>query len=303
MLRETPQVPQTLAQHLDRHFAKLSSIGAQPDGSISRIAFGDAESAAMAYVRSEAEAFGCVGRYDGIGNLVVSAPVERRRRVLVWAPTSTRSRTAAITTEPPASSPDSNACASWARSRPTASWASTSWSGAERSTRSTPSTRAASAAFGLSETHVLHNRFGRPLAALCHTLPGLRSELHRRGQADLRERLHRLDRRLPRAAHRTGRAARAGGGARSASSRASPAIAASSSPSKAASTIRERRRWDAATAATSTWRWHTSRCASTSSRRASARPIRTSCRPSASSTPTPRSTPSCRTSTATPSRR
>lgn len=72
-----------LEQQLERHFAKLGTIGIQPDGSISRIAFSDEESAAIAYVRSEGEAFGLEGRYDEVGNLILSTPFERARRLLV----------------------------------------------------------------------------------------------------------------------------------------------------------------------------------------------------------------------------
>lgn len=73
----------SLTQNLERHFDKLATIGNQPDGSISRIAFSDEESAAMAYLRSEGESFGLVGRYDGIGNLILSTPDDLPRRVLV----------------------------------------------------------------------------------------------------------------------------------------------------------------------------------------------------------------------------
>lgn len=71
-----------LERQIDRHFAKLATIGNQADGSISRIAFSDAESEAMAYVRAEGEAFGLAGRYDGIGNLLLSTPGEHPRRIL-----------------------------------------------------------------------------------------------------------------------------------------------------------------------------------------------------------------------------
>lgn len=71
------------AERIDLHFARLQTIGVQPDGSISRIAWTDAESAAMAYVRSEGEAFGLVGRYDPVGNLILSLPGDFERRILV----------------------------------------------------------------------------------------------------------------------------------------------------------------------------------------------------------------------------
>jgi N-carbamoyl-L-amino-acid hydrolase len=72
-----------LERRIERHFAKLSTIGKEVDGSISRIAFSDQESAAMAYVRAEGEAFGLAGRYDGIGNLLLSTPGDHQRRILV----------------------------------------------------------------------------------------------------------------------------------------------------------------------------------------------------------------------------
>jgi len=71
------------AERIESHFARLSTIGVQIDGSISRIAWTDAESTAMAYVRSEGEAFGLKGRYDPVGNLILSLPGEYRRRLLV----------------------------------------------------------------------------------------------------------------------------------------------------------------------------------------------------------------------------
>jgi N-carbamoyl-L-amino-acid hydrolase len=70
-------------QNLERHIAKLGTIGVQLDGSITRLAFSDAESAAMAYVRAEGEAFGLEGHYDGIGNLLLSTPGQFQRRLLV----------------------------------------------------------------------------------------------------------------------------------------------------------------------------------------------------------------------------
>jgi len=73
----------TPADHIDSHFSRLATIGVQPDGSISRIAWTDAESTAMAYVRSEGESFGLIGRYDSIGNLVLSLPGDHKHRLLV----------------------------------------------------------------------------------------------------------------------------------------------------------------------------------------------------------------------------
>ncbi len=73
----------SLIESLERHFAKLATIGIQADGSISRLAFSDAESAAMAYIRAEGESFGLEGHYDGIGNLVLSMPGGHQRRILI----------------------------------------------------------------------------------------------------------------------------------------------------------------------------------------------------------------------------
>jgi len=73
----------TDADHIDNHFSRLATIGVQPDGSISRIAWTDPESTAMAYVRSEGESFGLVGRYDAVGNLVLSLPGKHEKRILV----------------------------------------------------------------------------------------------------------------------------------------------------------------------------------------------------------------------------
>ena len=73
----------TTAEHVEAHFARLATIGVQPDGSISRIAWTDPESSAIAYIRSEGEAFGLVGRYDPVGNLVLSLPGKHEKRILV----------------------------------------------------------------------------------------------------------------------------------------------------------------------------------------------------------------------------
>ncbi len=72
-----------LVRLLEQHVMKLGTIGVQPDGSITRLAFSDDESAAMAYLRAEGETFGLKGRYDGIGNLILSLPGEFDRRILV----------------------------------------------------------------------------------------------------------------------------------------------------------------------------------------------------------------------------
>lgn len=73
----------SLDDRLKRHFAKLATLGVQPDGSISRIAYSDAESSAIGYIRAEGEAFGLEGRYDAVGNLVLSLPGNQPRRLLV----------------------------------------------------------------------------------------------------------------------------------------------------------------------------------------------------------------------------
>jgi N-carbamoyl-L-amino-acid hydrolase len=73
----------SLPEQLGLHFAKLGTIGIEPDGSISRIAYSDEESAAMAYVRAQGEAFGLAGTYDPVGNLLLRMPGDSRRRVLV----------------------------------------------------------------------------------------------------------------------------------------------------------------------------------------------------------------------------
>lgn len=72
-----------LAAQLERHFAKLHTIGIEPDGSISRIAYTDEESAAFAYIRAEGESFGLAGHYDGVGNLILSTPGNVKKRYLV----------------------------------------------------------------------------------------------------------------------------------------------------------------------------------------------------------------------------
>jgi len=81
--RSAPAPDLGIVGNLERHVAKLATIGVQPDGSISRIAWTEPESAAVAYVRSEGEAFGLIGRYDTIGNLILSTPDEHPRRMLM----------------------------------------------------------------------------------------------------------------------------------------------------------------------------------------------------------------------------
>jgi N-carbamoyl-L-amino-acid hydrolase len=75
--------PGSLPQRLERHFAKLATFGNQPDGSISRIAYSDEESAAMAYIRAQGEALGLEGGYDPVGNLILRMPGPAARRLLV----------------------------------------------------------------------------------------------------------------------------------------------------------------------------------------------------------------------------
>jgi len=72
-----------LVQRIEQHFNKLGTIGIQPDGSITRMAWSDEESAAMAYVRAEGEAFGLEGSYDGVGNLLLSTPGTPEKRYLL----------------------------------------------------------------------------------------------------------------------------------------------------------------------------------------------------------------------------
>ncbi len=72
-----------LQRRIEQHFAKLATIGIEQDGSITRLAYSDEESAAMAYVRAAGEAHGLVGRYDGVGNLILSTPEGASRRFLI----------------------------------------------------------------------------------------------------------------------------------------------------------------------------------------------------------------------------
>lgn len=74
---------ESLALRLERHFAKLATIGIQPDGSITRIAYSDEESEAMAYIRARGEAMGLEGGYDPVGNLILRMPGRASRRLLV----------------------------------------------------------------------------------------------------------------------------------------------------------------------------------------------------------------------------
>jgi N-carbamoyl-L-amino-acid hydrolase len=72
-----------LAEQLERHFAKLNTIGIEPDGAISRVAYSEEESTAIAYVRAEGESFGLIGHYDGVGNLILGTPGTTQKRLLV----------------------------------------------------------------------------------------------------------------------------------------------------------------------------------------------------------------------------
>lgn len=82
-----PEMPEAadeaLVQRIDQHFNKLGTIGIQPDGSITRMAWSDEESAAMAYIRGEGEAFGLEGSYDAVGNLLLSTPGDHDKRYLL----------------------------------------------------------------------------------------------------------------------------------------------------------------------------------------------------------------------------
>lgn len=148
-----------LSRSLERHFAKLATIGNGPDGSISRIAYSDEESAAMAYLRAEGEAFGLRGRYDAVGNLILSTPDDLPRRVLVGSH---------LDSVPAGGNYDGSAglvaglealrellTSNGARRRGVDLVA---WRGEEYTFNAVY--KGSSAAFGVSETHILHNRYG-----------------------------------------------------------------------------------------------------------------------------------------------
>jgi hydantoinase/carbamoylase family amidase len=82
-MRHSADELHSLPVRLGQHFAKLATIGIQPDGSISRIAYFDEESAAMAYVRAQGESLGLEGSYDPVGNLILRMPGDAERRILV----------------------------------------------------------------------------------------------------------------------------------------------------------------------------------------------------------------------------
>ncbi len=72
-----------LQRWIEQHFAKLGTIGIEADGSITRLAYSDEESAAMAYVRAAGEAHGLIGHYDGVGNLILSTPEGAKQRFMI----------------------------------------------------------------------------------------------------------------------------------------------------------------------------------------------------------------------------
>ncbi|MCA8952110.1 MAG: hydantoinase/carbamoylase family amidase [Planctomycetes bacterium] len=144
------------AQHIESHLARLATIGVQPDGSISRIAWTDAESSAIAMVRSEGEAFGLEGRYDRIGNLILALPGGHERRMLVGSH---------LDSVPRGGNYDGAAgvIAGLEAMRPLVAEAESFragidlvvWRGEEHTYNAVY--KGSAAAFGCSETHVLHN--------------------------------------------------------------------------------------------------------------------------------------------------
>jgi len=147
------------AEHIQSHFARLASIGVQPDGSISRIAWTDAESTAIAYVRSEGEAFGLVGRYDPIGNLILSTPGEQQKRVLVGSHMDSVPHggnfdgAAGIVAGLEAIRPLVGECEKFQ-----AGIDLVVWRGEEHTYNAVY--KGSATAFGSSETHILHNVYG-----------------------------------------------------------------------------------------------------------------------------------------------
>jgi N-carbamoyl-L-amino-acid hydrolase len=148
-----------LSRNLERHFAKLATIGNATDGSIWRIAYSDDESAALAYLRSEGEAFGMRGRYDAVGNLILSTPDDHERRVLVGSH---------MDSVPAGGNYDGSAgLVSGLEAIRQLMDAGTklrlgidlvAWRGEEYTFNAVY--KGSCAAFGLSETHILHNRYG-----------------------------------------------------------------------------------------------------------------------------------------------
>lgn len=149
----------TLADRLESHVSRLGTIGVNPDGSISRIAWTDAESAAMAYVRSEGEAFGLVGRYDPVGNLILSLPGDHERRILVGSHLDSVPHggnydgTAGVLTGLEAMRPLVDEAGDLA-----AGVDLVVWRGEEHTYNAVY--KGSAAALGRSETHILHNVFG-----------------------------------------------------------------------------------------------------------------------------------------------
>jgi N-carbamoyl-L-amino-acid hydrolase len=148
-----------LTRNVERHFAKLARIGIAPDGSIWRIAYSDEESAAMAYLRSEGETFGLEGRYDPVGNLILSTPGGHARRVLVGSH---------IDSVPAGGNFDGSAglVAGLEAIRELLDEGVelergidlVAWRGEEYTFNAVY--KGSCSAFGLSETHILHNRYG-----------------------------------------------------------------------------------------------------------------------------------------------
>ena len=148
-----------LSRNLERHFAKLATIGNNPDGSISRIAYSDEESAAMAYLRAEGEAFGLEGRYDAVGNLILSTPGGHARRLLVGSH---------LDSVPSGGNYDGSTglVAGLEAIRMLVESGDdhergidlVAWRGEEYTFNAVY--KGSAAAFGRSETHILHNRYG-----------------------------------------------------------------------------------------------------------------------------------------------
>jgi len=147
-----------LVQHLDRHFAKLATIGVQPDGSISRIAWSDEESSAIAYVRSEGESFGLEGRYDAVGNLLLSSPVPGERSLLVGSHLDSVPRggnydgAAGVV-----AGLESLRLLAEESGEPPPGIHLVVWRGEEHTYNAVY--KGSASAFGLSETHILHNTY------------------------------------------------------------------------------------------------------------------------------------------------
>lgn len=148
-----------LSGNIARHFSKLATIGNQPDGAISRIAYSDEESEAMAYLRAQGEAFGLSGRYDPVGNLILSTPGSAPRRVLIGSH---------LDSVPFGGNFDGSAglVAGLEAIRMLLDAGEplqrgvdlVAWRGEEYTFNAVY--KGSAAAFGLAETHILHNRYG-----------------------------------------------------------------------------------------------------------------------------------------------